>query len=112
MTLYEMLDVTFYYQKVRIYVCNAFDQNIPIFVGSVSEARRNESDVWDHLMGQIEQYFCKGSTLIIKVKDKYYEDEFEKHYLHSDKWGPERNQRPWLYSCEIDEDVKRLENEI
>lgn len=33
MTLYEMLDVTFYYQPVWIYETNAYGQNMPLFKG-------------------------------------------------------------------------------
>lgn len=49
MTLWEMLDRTGYWQKVLIYERNNRGQNMPVFCGTVIEARRNGDTVWDYL---------------------------------------------------------------
>lgn len=104
MTLYDMLDVTYYDQEVWIYETNAFGQNMPLFKGTVSEARVNEDKVWSWLMCQVEMYMCKTGILVILVKDDRFEERLEEHYLSSVNWTDAN--RPWKYSREIDEELR------
>lgn len=108
MKLYDMLDVTLYYQPVCIYESNTYDQNMPLFNGTVDEARRDDR-VWDVLMNEVDQYLCNTGVLVIKVKSKHYDERFEEHYS-SEKWGEDVSQRPWRYSIEIERDVKKRLN--
>lgn len=105
MTLYEMLDCTKYYQKVWIYEHNAYDQNMPIFKGTVEDARGDTEHTWMYLMCQVDHYDCTTGTLVIMVKDEYYEKRLEEHYGFSSRWGKERSERPWLYSLEVYDDL-------
>ena len=114
MTLYEMLDKTLYYQTVWIYEINAYDQNMPIFKGIVEEARRNTDRVWDYLMCEVDHYECNTGILLIKVKNVHFESKMDEHYMFSEKWGSEKESRPWRYSCEINRelcDVTKKETE-
>ena len=109
MTLYEMLDCTKYYQEVWIYEHNTYDQNMTLFKGTVNDARGDTERVWDYLMCQVDHYDCTTGVLVIFVKDEYYEERLEGHYsMTSDRWGRKREERPWLYSAEIDDDLKRV----
>lgn len=106
MTLYEMLDCTKYYQQVWIFESNARDQNMPLFKGTVHEARGDTDRVWDYLMCQVEYYDCTvGGILDIRVRDEYFEEPLEGHYsIASHRWGEKKNERPWRYSIEIDQE--------
>lgn len=106
MTLYEMLDVTLYCQEVWIYENNIYDQNMPLFSGTVEDARLDER-VWDYLMAKVNHYECDTGILVIKVQNEHYEELLEKHYLGSDKWGMKESERPWKYSAEIDKALKK-----
>ena len=108
MTLYEMLDITLYYQEVWIYVMNAYGQNYPVFKGTVHDARGDSEETWNYLMCKVDHYECNTGILIIKVCDEHYEECLETQYLNSDKWGREREKRPWLYSVEIEEDLRKF----
>ena len=111
MTLWDMLDKTKYYQKVWIFETNAYDQNMPIFKGTVDEARRDADRVWDYLMCEVENYDCEGGLLDIRVRDKYYDERLEGHYsVCSDSWGDAIETRPWRFSCEIDMAKRGLKN--
>ena len=108
MTLYEMLDCTKYFQKVWIFEHNAYDQNMPIFKGSVQEARGDTECTWMYLMCQVDHYDCTTGILVIYVKDEYYEERLEGHYsMSSDTWGMERSKRPWLHMGEIGDDLRK-----
>jgi hypothetical protein len=109
MTLYEMLDVTLYYQPVWIYETNAYGQNMPLFKGIVEDARQDTENVWHWLMAKVDHYQCNTGILVIKVVDERYEERLEDHYFYSERWGPERSERPWVYSAEIDEDLEKEE---
>lgn len=107
MTLYEMLDCTKYYQEVWIFEHNAYDQNMPLFKGAVQDARGNTDRVWDYLTCQVDHYDCTTGILVILVKNEYYDEHLEGHYsMTSDRWGRDRNERPWLYSTEIMSDLE------
>ena len=101
MTLYEMLDITLYYQPVQIFYTNAFDQNMPLFKGRVREARHDE-EMWDYLMHKVERYEIRNNVLIIFITDENYEYRLEdKEYKECGaRWT--RDNRPWKYSCEIE----------
>ena len=108
MKLYDMLDKAMCDQEVWIFESNAYDQNMPLFKGSISEARVDQDQiVWDYLMCEVEGYDCSDNILDIRVKDKYYEERLEGHYGRSDKWGKNKGERPWLYSIEIQEEKRR-----
>jgi hypothetical protein len=106
MTLYEMLDCTKYYQTVWIFESNSRDQNMPLFKGSVHEARGDTDRVWGYLMCQVEHYDCTvGGILDIRVRDEYFEEPLEGHYsIGSRRWGEKKDERPWRYSIEIDQE--------
>ncbi len=108
MKLYEMLSDTLYYQKICIFEINDYSQNMPLFKGIVDDARKDD-DVWYYLMNKVEQYFCEGGVLVIKVKSKHYKKCFEKQYSGSDEWGKEISQRPWRWCSEIKNEIKKLE---
>ena len=111
MTLWDMLDKTKYYQKVWIFEINATDQNMPIFKGTVDEARRDADMVWDYLPCDVEMYDCEGSILDIRVRTKYYNERLESHYtIVSEHWGDRKENRPWRYSCEIEMEKRGLKN--
>lgn len=106
MTLYEMLDATHCCQPVCIYETNAYEQNMPLFKGTIDEARTDDT-VWNALINEVEQYhICVPNILVIKVKSKRYDNHFEEHYSSSEKWGKDISQRPWRYSIEIDHETK------
>lgn len=108
MILYEMLNLTIYNQEVWIYETNVYDQHMPVFKGTVEDAR-GDSDgggVWDYLMHEVDMYECNAGILIINVKANGYEDRMEEHYFNSDKWGKEKEKRPWRYSIEIAEELR------
>lgn len=103
MTLWEMLDKTKYYQTVWIFETNAYDQNMPLYKGTVQGAREDTGRVWDYLMCEVETYDCAGGVLDIRVRDVYYNEQMEGHYsVSSDGWGDTIETRPWRYSGEID----------
>ena len=106
MTLYEMLDSTLCYQMVWIYETNVFDQNMPLFKGTVEDARGETERVWDRLMCEVYHYECDTGILMIQVKSKHFENRMEEHYLRSDKWGQEKEKRPWRHSSEIRRELK------
>lgn len=106
MTLYEMLDKTKYYQEVWIFENNIFDQNMPIFKGTVQEARSDADMTWDYLMCEVEMYDCTTGILDIRVRNEYYNERLEGHYITSGKWDDERGKRRWLWSAEIDADLR------
>lgn len=111
MTLWDMLDKTKYYQKVWIFETNAYDQNMPLFKGTVQDARRDADRVWGYLMCEVETYDCEGGLLDIRVCDKYYNERLEGHYsISSDRWGDEIEKRPWRFSSEIDMAKRGLKN--
>lgn len=105
MTLYEMLDKTLYYGNVLIYHRNAYDQCIKIFQGAVSDARQDE-DVWDYLMREIDQWICGNEWMLIYVKFHYYNDRLENHYIYSDNWT--RENRPYKSSYEVKKELREL----
>lgn len=106
MTLYEMLDRAMAHQTVWIFEHNAYDQNMPLFKGTVNDARIDkELVVWDYLMCQVDHYDCSNNILDIRVKDEYFDQRLEGHYLASSQhWGKSKNERPWRWSIEISEE--------
>lgn len=112
MTLWDMLDKAKYYQKVWIFETNAYDQNMPLFKGTVDDARADTDCVWDYLMCEVETYDCQGGILDIRVHDKYYNEQLESHYtVCSGKWGRDKEKRPWRYSIEIDCEKQEVESD-
>jgi len=111
LTLYEMLDRAMADQKVWIYENNAYDQNMPLFQGTVNDARiEPELKVWDFLMCEVELYDCSHGILDIRVKDTNYDKQLEDHYIFADRWDRyDKSKRPWRYSIEIEEE-KRAED--
>lgn len=110
MTLWDMLDKTKYYQKVWIFEINATDQNMPIFKGTVDEARRDADMVWDYLPCDVEVYDCDGGILDIRVRTKYYNERLEGRYTNSDSWDAPMETRPWRWSVEIDMEKGAIKN--
>lgn len=109
MTLYDMLDKVICNQEVWIFEHNDYDQNMPLFKGSAEDAAADKI-IWDYLMCEVDHYDCSHNILDIRIKDKYYEERLEGHYGRSDKWGKNKEERPWLYSIEIDEEKRRRKN--
>lgn len=79
MTLYEMLSKTVYYQPVWIFECNKYDQNMPMFKGSVEEARADTDNVWPCLMQEVDHYICENGILDIRVKSEDYDEAFDQY---------------------------------
>ena len=113
LTLYEMLDRSMAHQKVWIYEHNAYDQNMPLFQGTVNDARTEpELRVWDFLMCEVEFYDCAYGILDIRVRDKNYDSRLEDHYLFADRWDRyDKSKRPWRHSVEITEEKRKEEGE-
>lgn len=106
MTLYEFWNSTLYYQKMFIYETNAYDQNMPLWKGSRQEWYediQNDDNLYWHLMDEVDHWEVtpKGNVLV-KIKNDTYEQRMEEHYLFSDKWGKEKEKRPWRHSIELE----------
>lgn len=110
MTLWDMLDKTKYYQKVWIFETNAYGQNMPLFKGTVQDARQDTDLVWDYLMCEVESYDCEGGMLDIRVRTKYYNERLEGRYTNSDSWDAPMETRPWRWSVEIDMEKGAIKN--
>lgn len=106
MTLYEMLDVTLYHQNVWIYETNVYDQNMLIYQGTVEGARGDTEKVWNYLMCKVNHYEYNTGILLIKVKTNHFNSRMEDHYFLSEKWGQEKEKRPWRHSAEIDRELR------
>lgn len=103
MTLWDMLDKAKYYQAVWIFETNAYDQNMPLYKGTVNGARADTDIVWDYLMCEVETYDCSHGVLDIRVRDRNYNERLEGHYtVFSGGWSENKLGRPWRYSAEID----------
>lgn len=113
MTLYEMLDRAMAHQKVWIFEQNTYDQNMPLFKGTVNEARIDpELRVWYFLMCEVEFFDCSHGILDIRVKDTNYDKRLEDHYIFADVWDRyDKSKRPWRYSSEISEEKIEEEDE-
>lgn len=107
MTLFELLDNARYDQKIWIYVNNDYDQNMPIFKGIVQDARTDVEQTWDYLMEKVDLLDWKTGILLVYVVDEHYKERLETQYLFSDRWGIEKEKRPWRYSIEIEEELKK-----
>lgn len=106
MTLYDFWNNTLFYQKMYIYLTNAYDQNMPLFKGSRTdwmekECADGDSDLYWHLSDTVEhwQVTPKGNILV-KLRNEDYEKRMEDLYLFSDKWTDKN--RPWKYSIETE----------
>lgn len=103
MTLYDMLDKTWCNQKVWIFETNVYDQNTPLFKGTVHEARKNADKVWDYLIREVDHYECTNGILDIRVRSKHYNENLEEDcgligsILH-------KKRRKWRYSVEINQE--------
>lgn len=106
MTLYEILDKTLCYQEVWIYENNAYDQNMPIFKGEVEDARGDTERTWNYLMCEVDHFECNTGILLVLVKTEHYNSRMEERYFHSEKWGNEKEKRPWRHSAEIAEELR------
>lgn len=107
MILYDMLNCTYYYQKVWIYVTNVYDQNMLVFKGTVQEARGDADSTWDFLTCEVDHYSLEEcGILLITVKNKYYEERLETQYTQSDRWGKKKEERPYLYWNEIKQELR------
>ena len=107
MILWDMLDKTLYYGNVLIYSRNVYDQCMPIFQGRVDNARCHY-DVWDYLTNEVEQWICGNKWMLIYVKNNYYEDKLEEHYLYSDKWT--KDNHPYKSSYEVEKLLNDISN--
>ena len=104
MKLYDMLDNALYFQEVWIFEHNAYDQNMPLFKGTVNDARQDVENVWNYLMCEVEFFDCSCEILDIRVRNEQFEERFESHYFGSDRWGEKKEERPWRHSIEISQD--------
>lgn len=102
MTLWDMLDKTKYYQPVWIFETNDRGQNMPIFKGTVDEARRDGDNTWDYLPCEVERYDVSYGLLDIRVTGPWRSKTIAERYSGSDKWGDTMSERPWRYDTEID----------
>lgn len=108
MTLYEMLDKGMAHQEVWIFEQNAYDQNMPLFKGTINGARLDEElVVWDYLMCEVDHYDFSCGILDIRVKDEYFNQRIEGHYARGAYWGKAMSERPWRYSVEISDEKRR-----
>ena len=102
MTLYEMVNKTKYHLPVWIYETNDYDQNIPLFKGTVEEAREEGDLIWDYLMYQVDGFDYEYGILDIRVITERHTELFrptpDKHTIKS--------KRNWHHSYEIEEEKK------
>lgn len=108
MNLWSMLNYTLYYQPVRIFVANDYDENIIVYYGTVGEARVNEK-VFDHLMEKIEHYEYRHGVLVIMTRDEHYSEHASVNYSESyvKKWDMHKPEtRPWRGSIEIKQEIE------
>lgn len=111
MKLYDMLNATLYYQKVWIFETDAYDKNMPIFKGTVDEARKDDY-VWDYLQNEVNHYECNTGILVIFAKSSCFKEGLENNYTASaDDWGKDAQKRPWRYSAEINRELKECINQ-
>lgn len=99
MTLYDMLSKAMYEQRVWIYDANDYDQHVEIFKGDVEGARTDTDSTWFLLMNKVELFYIKSGILVIFVEAEKYDERL-------DGWRLERSKRNWMFSCEIDKDLK------
>lgn len=62
--------------------------------------------MFSELLCGVDHFECSTGILIILVKTEHYEKRMEDHYLFSEKWGEEKNKRPWRHSAEIAEELR------
>ncbi len=104
MTLWDMLSVCQYTQQFDVYEGNAYDQNIIVASGSAEKLRTN-SDVFYHLMDEVDVYSVEpDSVIVIILKNANYQKKAEEQYSEDyvkrwDRYKPES--RPWRWSIEI-----------
>lgn len=106
MTLYSMLDRAMYFQKVWIYALNYADQHMPLFSGTVQDARADVDTVWEYLMNEVSHYECDTGILVIMVMSEHPEELMEEQYAFSREWGKEKERRPWRTASEVDDDIR------
>lgn len=108
MTLYELLVISKYYQKIWIYVDNDYDQNMLVYKGTVQGARGDVENTWDHMMDKVELLDWATGTLLVYIADEHQKERLEEQYsdIVTSRWGKEKNKRPWRYSIEIEEELK------
>lgn len=103
MTLYEMLDKTHYDQRVWIFEVNAYDQHVTIYKGEIEGARTDTDSAWLYLLSEVESYYYASGILVIDIKKEEYNKKL-------DGWNDDRRKRGWSFSCEITEDLRKLED--
>lgn len=108
MTLYDVLAKTKYYQKLYIYVTNAYDQNIPIYAGERSDALIDDEDkVFWHLMDEVTFLsVSKDYGIVIRLKNENYNKRAEELYHESyvKKWSRnDISSRPYKFSAELED---------
>ena len=81
--------------------------DMPLFKGTVQDARQDTDRVWYYLMCEVDHYECTNGILDIRVRDEYYSERLEGHYsISSDRWGESKDKRPWRHSFEIDKEKR------
>lgn len=109
MTLYDILRATQYKQHFYVYVVNAWDQNIPVGVGTRSELLDEEENelAFDHLMDEVDMMtLCKDGAILLRLRNDTFNVRAEELYdaRYVEKWDnlkPET--RPWKHSCELED---------
>ena len=111
MILWDILKTTAYSTKICVFAMNAYDQNIPVFRGTVGDARcdgENEYCCFDYMTAEVEIMCLQNNIIDIRVKaneyDKLVEDCYDRKYVESWK-RYDKSTRPYLYSAEISREL-------
>ena len=114
MNLWDLLAVSQYTQVFEVYVTNIYDQNLFLGRGTRAELMAQEHEqtygkdellVFDHLQDDVDGYTLKGSSIVIYVRDKHYEEYLEWQYddRYVKTWDRrDRTTRPYLTRYEVE----------
>lgn len=111
MTLLDFFQTAPYWIIFHVYTTNAYDQNVPIYHGTVQDLRMDDKYDGEWLSALSYKvdvfYVCKNGNIQINLIDKYYEKRVEEWWTTDerilskwDKLNPET--RPYRYSCETE----------
>ena len=103
MKLWDVLSVSTGRTGVDIYESNLHDQNIPIFDGTVMDARQSTA-VFVYLNHEIDLLWVCGGRLIIFVRNRNYLEEIELQYPKEivAEWERDTSMIPWRSMHEIE----------
>ena len=112
MTLYDLVNAGQYMQIYSVYITNAYDQNIPVSRGTLSEmlgydVDENDYRFFEHLMDKVEYYhITEKGIMVVFLRDEHFEDSADYNYSEDyvKKWDRRNPKtRPYLFGIETEE---------